>query len=101
MKAPVDKGGLGFQRLVLSDWWAMPGDQESRSAANIVGHSVTNEAVQAGLDVEVPWTLHYSIATLQNADQSLVDEAARRVLDRNIASKPRKRLTAGAQSADF
>ncbi len=27
LKAPVKDGGMGYQGLVLSDWWAMPGDQ--------------------------------------------------------------------------
>src|SRR5690606_28001508 len=41
---------------------------------------VTDEAVAAGTDIEVPWTLFYSQTTLSNVDQTLVDEAARRVL---------------------
>ncbi len=79
LKGPVEAGGMGFGGLVLTDWWAMPGDQnvpDSRTA-----QSVTDEAVIAGTDVEVPWTLHYSEVTLPNVpDQSLVTDAARRVL---------------------
>ncbi len=78
LKAPVEQGGFGFQGLVLTDWWAMPGDQEPRSAD--VAQSETIQAVNAGTDVEVPWTLHYTEATLANADPSLVEDAARRVL---------------------
>jgi hypothetical protein len=36
--------------------------------------------VIAGTDIEVPWTLHYTVETLAGADQSLVEDAARRVL---------------------
>lgn len=79
LKAPVDKGGMGYQGMVLSDWWAMPGDQEVPADTSIA-QSLTTEAVNAGLDIEVPWTLHYSTATLANADQGLVTDAARRVL---------------------
>src|SRR5690606_3173475 len=40
----------------------------------------TSQAVAAGTDIEVPWTLNYSDATLANVDQTLVTEAAKRVL---------------------
>ena len=85
LKAPVSQGGMGFQGLVLSDWWAMPGDQNVPDAAYAL--SDTKEAVLAGLDVEVPWTLHYSTSTLQQADQALVQDAARRVLTQKFRFK--------------
>ncbi|HET7540029.1 MAG TPA: glycoside hydrolase family 3 N-terminal domain-containing protein [Polyangiaceae bacterium] len=78
LKAPVEQGGMGYQGLVLSDWWAMPGDQQIPSPSDAQGY--TTEAVEAGLDIEVPWTLHYSTDTLGKADQTLVTDAARRVL---------------------
>lgn len=78
LKAPLDRGGIGFEGLVITDWWAMPGDQAAQDAAT--AQSVAIEAVNAGTDIEVPWTLHYSEATLANADQTLVEDAARRVL---------------------
>ncbi len=56
----------------------MPGDQQSQDAYTM--QQVTNEAIAAGTDVEMPWQLHYSPDTLTQADQTLVDEAARRVL---------------------
>ena len=79
LKAPVAAGGFGFEGLVITDWWAMPGDQETNIDAS-TAQSVTNEAVDAGTDIEVPWQMHYSEATLANANQTLVDDAARRVL---------------------
>jgi beta-glucosidase len=78
LKAPVAQGGFGFDGIALTDWWAMPGDQNVPDGTT--AQAVTNEAVLAGTDVEVPWTLHYSQATLANADQTLVADAARRVL---------------------
>lgn len=78
LKGPVEQGGMGFQGLVLTDWWAMPGDQNVPDAA--LAQSVTNDAVAAGTDIEVPWTLHYTEATLAQVDQTLVNDAARRVL---------------------
>lgn len=78
LKGPVESGGMGFEGLVLTDWWAMPGDQLGQDAAT--AGSVAIESLVAGTDIEVPWTLHYSEATLASADPNLVEEAARRVL---------------------
>jgi len=85
LKGPVEQGGMGFQGLVISDWWAMPGYQTP--ADNSTAQSLTNEAVIAGLDIEVPWTLHYATNTLANADAMLVEEAAKRVLTQKYRFK--------------
>lgn len=85
LKAPVAQGGMGYEGLVLSDWWAMPGDQNIPSTDKAL--SDTKEAVEAGLDIEVPWTLHYSVNTLAQADQALVEDAARRVLTQKYRFK--------------
>src|SRR5512145_2571211 len=29
LRGPVDKGGFGYKGLVLTDWWAMPGYQNT------------------------------------------------------------------------
>jgi beta-glucosidase len=78
LKGPVEQGGMGYQGFVLTDWWAMPGDQVVPDTGT--AQAVATEAVIAGLDVEVPWALHYTVDTLANADQLLVQEAAKRVL---------------------
>ncbi len=78
LKAPIEQGGFGFQGFVLSDFAAMPGDQSIPDPGT--AQRLTNEAVQAGLDIERPCTLHYSTTTLAQVDQSLVEEAAKRVL---------------------
>ncbi len=85
LKAPVAQNGFGFEGLVITDWWAMPGDQTVPDSA--VALSVTKDAVVAGTDIEVPWTLHYSESTLAQADQSLVKEAAQRVLTQKYRFK--------------
>lgn len=85
LKGPVEQGGIGFEGLVLTDWWAMPGDQNVPDAAS--AQSVTIEAVKAGTDIEVPWTLHYRVETLAAADQQLVEDAARRVLTQKYLFK--------------
>jgi beta-glucosidase len=48
---------FGFQGLVLSDWWAMPGDQAAPSTQTAQSNAIG--ALTAGLDIEVPWTLNY------------------------------------------
>jgi beta-glucosidase-like glycosyl hydrolase len=78
LKAPVAEGGMGFEGLVITDWWAMPGDQNPPDPAT--AQATTNEAVLAGTDIELPWALHYDTTTLANADAERVEEAARRIL---------------------
>jgi beta-glucosidase len=106
LKNPVEQGGMGYPGLVITDWWAMPGDQETNIDAS-TAQAVTNEAVIAGTDIEVPWQIHYSEATLANADQNLVDDAARRILTQKFLfhsamadqpwskKKPKSRLNVG------
>ena len=108
LKAPIEQNGFGFQGFVLSDFAGLPGDQEVPDPAR--AQSVTTEAVQAGLDIERPWTLHYSTATLAQVDQALVKDAARRVLTQKFRFKvatgeqwglkePLSTLTAGSITA--
>jgi beta-glucosidase len=81
LKQPVSAKGFGFQGFVLSDWWALPGDQNVPSTSE--AQSMTQDAIEAGLDVEMPWNLHYSTTTLTalpSSAQPLIDDAARRVL---------------------
>lgn len=85
LKAPVAQGGMGFQGFVLTDWWAMPGDQEVPDPAT--AQAVANEALSAGTDVEVPWQMHYTPHTLANAESAQVEEAARRVLTQKFRFK--------------
>lgn len=49
---------FGFKGFVLSDWWAMPGNQTVADNSTLKSQAV--EAVKAGLDVELPWALNYS-----------------------------------------
>jgi beta-glucosidase len=78
LRTPVAQGGFGFEGLVLSDLFAMPGDQELPSFDQAVID--TKQALHAGLDVERAWQLHYTPKTLALADQSLIQQAAQRVL---------------------
>jgi len=87
LRKPVDQGGMNYNGLVLSDWWAMPGDQGPIDGSVAKGDA--KGAVEAGLDIEVPWTLHYSQSTLQTLvseglDQKLIENAARHVLEQKV-----------------
>jgi beta-glucosidase len=85
LKAPLEQNGFGFRGFVVSDFGGMPGDLDVPDEASAEKRTV--EAVQAGLDIERPWTLHYSTSTLARADQALVEDAAKRVLTQKYRFK--------------
>ena len=86
LRAPYEEGGMGYKGLVLSDWWAMPGDQGPIDSSTALADAA--EAAAAGLDIEVPWTLHYeqlgSAIESGQLDQSYVETSARRILEQKI-----------------
>jgi beta-glucosidase len=93
LKAPVDRnqGGFGFQGLVLSDWWAMPGYNNDPDPSSVQPNATA--ALEAGLDVEVPWQLYYSTTTLTSApsqDFQFITDSARRVLTQKFRFKSAK-----------
>jgi beta-glucosidase len=70
------KGTFGFKGFVMSDEWAMPGDQSiglmpAQYAANALG------AVNAGLDLEMPWALNFSSLETVASPSQLSDSATR------------------------
>jgi beta-glucosidase len=80
---------FGFQGLVLTDWWAMPGAQAAPSTQT--AQSNATQALRAGLDVEVPWTLNYGQLDelLARGDISAADinAAAARVVKQKLRFK--------------
>ncbi|HVY38815.1 MAG TPA: glycoside hydrolase family 3 N-terminal domain-containing protein [Polyangia bacterium] len=48
---------FGFQGFVLSDWWAMPGFTSIPDTSTQKTGAL--KAINAGLDVELPWGLYY------------------------------------------
>lgn len=80
LRDPYEQGGMGYRGLVISDWWAMPGDQGPIETATALAQAA--EAAEAGLDIEVPWTLNYgqlaaAVASGQLAEQYINASAAR------------------------
>lgn len=80
------RNDFGFRGVVISDLWAMPGDQTAGDWAQAQALAV--EALQAGLDVELPWALHYDRleASLDSGSivQADVDRAVGRVLEQKF-----------------
>lgn len=72
------RGQYGFQGMVLSDWWAMPGAQspDPNTRANNA-----KEAVKAGMDMELPWKLNFPELASQPDMQADVAVSAQRVLE--------------------
>ncbi|MET0411268.1 MAG: glycoside hydrolase family 3 N-terminal domain-containing protein [Polyangiaceae bacterium] len=77
---------FGYQGLVLTDWWAMPGAQSAPSTQT--AQSNATQALRAGLDVEVPWTLNYGqldeLVTGGQLQQSEINTAAARVIKQKM-----------------
>ena len=61
---------MGFEGFVLTDWWAAPnGNSVPLPASNIL-QGTAKDGVNAGLDMELPWSYNYStLATLVNGGQ--------------------------------
>ena len=77
---------FGFRGIVLSDWWAMPGDQDTPDTA--AGQTAAIQAMKAGLDIELPWNLHYAqlpaVVSAGALAQPDIDAAAGRVLEQKF-----------------
>jgi beta-glucosidase len=80
---------FGFKGLVLSDWWAMPPGQASASTAALQANAVAG--VNAGLDMELPWSYNYGqleAAVSANAlTQSQLKTSASRILEQKFRFK--------------
>jgi beta-glucosidase len=75
---------FGFQGFILSDWWAMdPQGDTTRQTSYYASQAI--KGMTAGLDVELPWSLNYSmlesiVQTGGGLSQGAIDAAASRVL---------------------
>ena len=79
---------FGFRGFVLSDWWAMdPQTKVGTDTTTLKGYAIAG--VRAGLDVELPWALNYSllgniIDTKGGVTADDVRTSAARVLEQKV-----------------
>jgi beta-glucosidase len=107
---------FGFKGFILSDWWAMPNVTPSSADATTL-KSTAVQAVNAGLDVELPWGLNFGqLENIVNSNGGLtksdLDAAVARILEQKYRFKsdkltgsvglgsPRTRYSKGKISCD-
>jgi beta-glucosidase len=83
---------FGFRGFVLTDWWAMPGAHSGQGPVDPPQDLVTAaEALEAGLNVEMPWAVNFDAIPALVADgtvsQKVVDESVLRVLEQKLRFK--------------
>jgi beta-glucosidase len=74
-----------FRGLVLSDWWAMPPGQNFPSASTAQDNAAN--AVQAGLDLELPWNLNFAqlgAVVPSRIPEALINQAVSRILEQKF-----------------
>jgi beta-glucosidase len=81
------RDGMGFKGFTLSDWWAMPPGTAAATAGALAGNA--SEAINAGLDLELPWAYNYQqIESITGAGKPVEDAAitdsARRIVEQKL-----------------
>lgn len=83
----VLRGDFGFRGFVISDWWAMPPATDLTVTGDVLA-LYANDALAAGLDVELPWALTYGSLEQLAAGSPLVaaqiDTAVARILEQKV-----------------
>jgi beta-glucosidase len=84
------RGAFGFQGFVLSDWWAMPPGTSLGSSDALKANA--GEAINAGMDLELPWAHNYQHIEAITGPGRPVDEAtitasATRILEQKYRFK--------------
>ena len=78
----VLRNDFGFKGFILSDWWAMPGYTNVPDTSTLKNGAL--KAIQAGLDVELPWALYYgqleSLYDTKALTKDQLDTSVRRIL---------------------
>ncbi len=82
---------FGFQGFTLSDWWAMPNGANLSTMSSVL-EATAVEAVNAGLDMELPWRYNYSTLTTAVSDGSLSSSDLTASAARIIEQKMRFRV---------
>jgi beta-glucosidase len=90
----VLRNDFGFKGFILSDWWAMP-NVTPGSADTTTLKATAVQAVNAGLEVELPWGLNYGqLENIVNANGGLtkadLDKAVAHILEQKYRFKADK-----------
>jgi beta-glucosidase len=84
---------FGFRGFVLSDWWAMPPGTAASSTDALAANAA--EAIQAGMDMELPWSYNYQqveaiTGTGKPIQESAITASASRILEQKFRFKVAK-----------
>jgi len=78
---------FGFQGFVLSDWWAMPGGNSAMALSVDSRRTNAMQAVNAGLDMELPWSFQYAELNNLTGIDTQINASALRILEQKIRFK--------------
>jgi beta-glucosidase len=84
LRGTADTGGFDFKGLVLSDWWAMPNHTSSSPDPSLAA-----DAIKAGLDLELGWSLNYSALEQLVLDNTITQNDLNTAAERVLAQKIR------------
>jgi beta-glucosidase len=85
------RGDFGFEGFVLTDWWAMPNGANLATLPSVL-QATAVEAVNAGLDMELPWRYNYGTLTTAVAEGALTSAQLGTATARILEQKMRFRL---------